>query len=116
MIVIVLRLGPVAGPVQSPGSGFWPGQFFFFKNQNDAVLVKQKTKKNKSQRVCNRVLLGQPAGSVRSHRVFSSPVFSSTRPDSSPGSWVDLSGRAGFQKYDDSGCFLKYFLLGNISK
>jgi hypothetical protein len=31
-------------------------------------------------------LPGQPAGSSESHRVFSSPVFSSTRPNFSPGS------------------------------
>jgi len=96
--------------IGSPGRS---GQFFFL-NQNDVVLVKQK--KNKSQRVCNRILPGQAAGSVRSHRVFSSPVFSSTRPGFSLGSWVDPSGLAEFQNYDDSDCFLKYILLENISK
>ena len=43
----------MAGPVQSSGSGFWPGlrvwpgrpgQFFIKKNQNDVVLVKKKQK------------------------------------------------------------------------
>jgi hypothetical protein len=92
------------GPVQGSGSGFWPGlrvwpgrpgQFFKKKNQNDVVLVK----KNKSQRVCHRVL----TGSAGSHRVFPSPVFSSTRPGSSPGSAgsrVDPPGRARFQNYE----------------
>jgi hypothetical protein len=82
--IIVLRPGSVAGPVQGLGFEFWPGQpsqFFFKKIQNDVVLVK-----NKSQRVCKRVFLGQPAGSSGSHWGFSSLVFSSTRPGSSPGS------------------------------
>ena len=39
------------------GSSGWPGHNFFKKNQNDAVLVK-KTKINKSQSVCGRVLTG----------------------------------------------------------
>jgi hypothetical protein len=46
------------------------------KNKNEVVLVKQKSTD------CNRVLSGQP---TRSHQVFSSLVFSSTRPGSSPG-------------------------------
>ena len=74
----------MAGPVQGLDFEFWPGQpgqFFLKKIQNDVVLVK-----NKSQRVCKRVFLGQPAGSSGSHWVFSFLVFSSTRPGSSPGS------------------------------
>ena len=62
---ILLRPGLVAGPVQDPGSRFWPGHRVltgspdwpgssFFSNQNDIVLVKKK----KNQRVCNRVLIG----------------------------------------------------------
>jgi hypothetical protein len=47
-----------------------------FKNKNEVILVKQKSTD------CNRVLPGQP---TRSHQVFSSLVFSSTRPGSSPG-------------------------------
>jgi hypothetical protein len=46
------------------------------KIKNEVVLVKQKSTD------CNRVLSGQP---TRSHQVFSSLVFSSTRPGSSPG-------------------------------
>ena len=70
--IIVLRPGSVVGPVQGPGSGSWPGrsgQFFFWKNQNDAVLVNNK--KNKSQRVWGRVsrVPGRPAGSTGSGRV-----------------------------------------------
>ena len=51
MIVIVLRLGPVAGPVQSPGSGFWPGHqvgqvsFFFLKKSKRRRFSKTKNKK-----------------------------------------------------------------------
>jgi len=53
-LIKVLRSGPVAGPVQGPGSGFWPGhrvwpgrpgQFLKKKNQNDVVLVKKTKKK-----------------------------------------------------------------------
>jgi hypothetical protein len=48
------------GPVQGPGSGFWPGHrvdrvnFYFKKIQNDIVLVKKKT----SQRVATGFLTG----------------------------------------------------------
>ena len=48
---IVFKLGPVAGPVQDPGSGFWPGHRvgpvnpYLKKIQNNIVLVK-KTKVN----------------------------------------------------------------------
>ena len=85
---IVLRPGPMAGPVRGPGFGFWRdhrvgrvNSLFLKKNQNDVILVK---KENKSQQVCNRV-----------SRVFPSPVFSSTRPGSSPRS----TRRAEFQNY-----------------
>jgi len=99
VLIIVLR----PDPVQDPGSRFWSGHrvgrvSFFFLNQNDVILIK-KTKKNKSQRVCNQVLTGssgQLARSARSHRVFPSSIFSSTRPSSSPGSagsWIDPPGR-----------------------
>jgi hypothetical protein len=98
--------------VRVPGSKFWPGHrvlvesVLVFLNQNDVILVKKK-KKNKSQQVCNRVLTGscwvnRVARSAGSHRVFPSPVFSSTRPGSSlgsAGSRVGPPGRAGFQNY-----------------
>ena len=74
------------GPVQGSGSGFWlglPGQIFFLKN--NVVLVK-KQKSTGCNQVFDRVLPGQPVGSAGSHRVFPSPIFSSTRPGSSPGS------------------------------
>jgi hypothetical protein len=87
--------------VEGPSSEFWPGHRVLtrsfgsiFFNQNDAVLVK----KNKSQQVATEFFTGsyrvnRVAGS---HRVFSSPVFSSTRSCSSPRlakSWVDLPSR-----------------------
>ena len=58
--------------------GFWPDHRvvqmnFFLKNQNNIILIKKKT---------NEL---QP-GLAGSHRVFSFPVFSSTRSGSSPGS------------------------------
>jgi len=77
------RPGPRPGFRVLAGSPGLTGSILFKKNQNDVVLVK----KNKSQRVCHRVLTGspgRPAGSAGSHRVFPSPVFSSTRPVSGP--------------------------------
>jgi hypothetical protein len=56
------------------------------KNQNDVVLVKEKTKKNKSQRVCYRVLPGQPG-----HTGFFLPLFFHQ-----PGP-VPAPGRPGFK-------------------
>jgi hypothetical protein len=64
----------VAGPVQGPGSGFWPGhrvwpgrpgQFFFLKKKSKRCRFSKK--KNKSQRVCHRVLTGscRVTGSTR---------------------------------------------------
>jgi hypothetical protein len=53
------------------------------------------------------VLLGQPAGSSGSRRVFPSPIFSSTRPGFSPGSaesWVDPPG---FKTMSKPNCFYK---------
>ena len=71
---IVLRPGPMVGPVQGPGSGFWPSrpsQFFFLKkNQNDVVLVK-KTK--------NIKVNGFEAGSCRVSQVPGRPGQFPTR-------------------------------------
>jgi hypothetical protein len=60
-LTIVLR----PSPVQGPGSGFWLGHrvgrvnsFFKKKSKRRRFSKKNKTKKNKSQRVCNRVLPG----------------------------------------------------------
>jgi hypothetical protein len=82
--VIVFKPGLMADPVQGLGSGFWLGhrepESIFFLNQNDVVLFK-KQKSTGCNQVFDRVLPGQPAGS---HRVFHSPIFSSTWPGSSP--------------------------------
>ena len=49
--IIVLRPSLVVGPVQGPGSGFWPSHqvgrvsSFFVLNLNNIVLVKKKIKK-----------------------------------------------------------------------
>ena len=61
-----------------------PDQFFFL-NQNNVVLVKNK---NKNQQVATGFLTG-------SRRIFPSPIFSSTRPGSSP----ESTRRAEFQNY-----------------
>jgi hypothetical protein len=65
--------------IGSPGC---PSQLFF-KSKRRCF-----SKKNKSQRVAIRFLTGscQVTGSTGSHRVFSFPIFSSTRPGFSPGS------------------------------
>jgi hypothetical protein len=83
---IVFRPGLMAGPVQ--GSGFDRVKFFFFKKSKRCRFSK---KKNKNQRVATEFLTGSchvnwVAGSTGSHRVFSYPIFSSTRPGSSLGS------------------------------
>ena len=94
----------------SPGSGFWLGHrvgrvnsFFKKKNQNDVVLVKKnKTKKKQKSTGLQPGLAGltgspgQLAGSARSHRVFSSLVFSSTSPVPTPGRpGLETTRRAG---------------------
>jgi len=89
--IVLLRPVQVAGSVRDPGSRFWPGHWVdrvssFFLNQNGVVLVKKKQKSAGLQLGLDWVLPGQPAGSAGSHHVFSSPIFSSTWPDSSPGS------------------------------
>jgi len=89
-LTIVLR----PGPVQGPGSGFWPGHqvgrvnSFYFLNQNNVVLVKKK-----SQRVYNRVLLGHT-------RFFLPLFFLQPGPVPTPGrSGPGSTPRAGFQNY-----------------
>ena len=92
------RSGPRAGFRVLTRSSGRPGQFFF--NQNDVILVKKK-----SQRVATRFLTRScrvTGSTCRINRVFSFPIFSSTRPGSSLGSaWfrIDPPGRAGFQNY-----------------
>ena len=65
----------VAGPVQGSGFGFWPGHriarvnsFFKKKNQNDIVLVK-----NKTQRVATEFLTGLARSP--GHTGFFLPIF-----------------------------------------
>ena len=59
--IIVFRPGSVADPVQNSGFRIWQGHHvtrvncFFFKNQNDVVLLKKQTKINGSCRV-NQVI------------------------------------------------------------
>jgi hypothetical protein len=84
-------------PVQGSGSGFWPGHRvvrvnLYFKKKSKRRRFSKKKKKSTG---CNRVLPGR--------RVMTFFIFSSTRPDSSPGSggsWIDPPNRAGFQNYD----------------
>jgi hypothetical protein len=84
-LIIVFR----PGLVQGPGSGFWSGHRiarvnFFFKSKRR--YFSKKTKVNELQPGFWPDLAGssgQPAGS---HRVFPFPIFSSSRPGSSPGS------------------------------
>jgi hypothetical protein len=79
VIIIVFR----PDPVQGPGSGFWPGrpdQFFYLKKSKWRRFSKKK-KSTGCNQVFDRVLPSQPA---KSHQVFLSPVFSSTRPGFNP--------------------------------
>jgi len=91
------------GPVQGPGSGFWPGrpgQFLFLKNSKRRHFSK-KTKVNELQPgflpgfAGSTGSLGQPGH----HQVMAYAIFSSTRPGSSPGptSRADPPGQTGFQ-------------------
>jgi hypothetical protein len=100
---IVFKLGPVQGP----GSGFWPGHRvgriipYLKKIQNGVVLVKKKQKKTKINGLQPSFWPGV-SGSAGSHRIMTFHIFSSTRPGfshGSAGSQVDPSGRAGFQNY-----------------
>jgi hypothetical protein len=85
---------------ESPGR---PSQFFLKKkNQNDAILVKNKNV-NRLQSGFWPGLIGSTRQTTRSHRVFSSPIFSSTRSgfsSGSAGSQVDPPGWAEFQNYN----------------
>jgi hypothetical protein len=84
-------------PVQGLDFRFWPGRpgQKNFKSKRHRYSKKNKTKVNGLQSgfAGSTGSLGQP---VRSHRVFSSPVFFSIRPGSSPGFLVNPSGQAGF--------------------
>ena len=104
---IVLRPNPVVDPVQGTGFEFWPGyrvltespgQFNFFKkNQNDFILIKKNNKKKSTGlRPGLDWSPGQPAELAGSHRVFYSFIFSSTRPGFGPRS-VGSSDGPGFK-------------------
>jgi hypothetical protein len=117
--VIVFKPGPVAGPVQGSCSRFWSGHPvarvnpYFLKNQNDVILVK----KNKSQRVATGFLTGF-CRVTGSHWVMTFPIFSATRPGSSPRSArsrVDLPGRAEFQN-DGQSTMILYIQLNGVRK
>jgi hypothetical protein len=97
---IVFRLDPVQGP----SLGFWPGHqvarvnSFFFLNQNDVVLVKNKTKVNGSQ---PGFWLGQLGRRVNPPS-FSFPYFffnPAWFQHRAAGFRVDPPGWAGFQNY-----------------
>jgi hypothetical protein len=96
ILVIVFK----PDPVQGSGSGFWPGHRITRVNRYFKTKSKRRrfSKKKRNQRVATEFC--RVAGS---HRVMTFPIFSSTRPGSSPGSggsWIDLPNRAGFQNYD----------------
>jgi hypothetical protein len=83
--IIVFKPGPVQVPGFDQVTGS-PGSIpILKKNQNDVVLVKKKQKSTGYNRVFDWVLPGQPAGSARSHRVMTFPIFSSTSPVPVPG-------------------------------
>jgi len=67
-------------PGPRPGSPGRPGQFFFFKSKRCRFSKKIKQKSTGRNRVFDWV--NWVVGST--HRVFPSPIFSSTQPDSSP--------------------------------
>jgi len=99
-IYIVLK----PGPVQDLGFRFWPGHHVgrvssvFFKSK--WRRFSKKTKKNKSQRVCNRVFPGQSGRRVTPGvfflRFFFNPAWFQSRITRS---WVDQSDRTEFQNY-----------------
>ena len=97
------QLGPRPGfRVLTGSSGRSSQLYFFWKNQNDVVLVKKKSTGLRPGLVGSTESPDQPDGSAGSHRVFPSFIFSSTRPGSSLGlarSRVDPQGRARFQNY-----------------
>jgi hypothetical protein len=89
------RPGPRLGfrvLARSPGLTGSAGSILLKKNQNDVVLVKKKQKKTKANGFVTGSWpglarsAGSPGRPAGSHRVFPSPVFSSTRPGSGPGS------------------------------
>jgi len=85
--IIVLRPSSVAGPVQGPGSGFWAGHqvgrvnSFFYKKIKTASF----SKKNKSQRVCNRSCWVNPLGHPGHAGFFLLPFFLQPAPVPAPG-------------------------------
>jgi hypothetical protein len=98
VLPIVFRLDPV----QDSGFGFWlghPGQKKFKSKR--CYFSKKKNKQTKVNELQSSFWHGF-AGSIGSHQVFPSTIFSSTWPGSnlkSTKSQIDLLGRAGFQNY-----------------
>jgi len=90
--LIVLRFGPGSGFQVLTGSpGFGRVSSCFFKSKRRHF----SKKKNKSQQVCNRVLLGQPGRQVSWATLgFSFPCFFFNQARFQP-----RVGRAGFQNY-----------------
>jgi len=113
---IAPRIDFKPGPVQDSGFRFWPGQSgqsLFKKNSKRRCFNKKKTKINELQ-PSFAGSPGQTTGSAESHRVITFPIFSSTRPGSSPGpagSRIDPPGRTGFQNYHPQGKLQKFLGL-----
>jgi hypothetical protein len=112
---IVLRPGPVAGPVQGPGSRFWsghrvltgspdrPGQLFFFKSKRRRFS--KKTKKIKVNGFATGFWSGF-TGLARSHRIFFSLVFFQSGP-------VPAPDRSGPRSTYRTGSSFKTMLVGS---
>jgi len=108
IIVIVFKPGLMAGPVQGPGSGFWPGYQVarvnsFFLKKSKWCHFSKKTNVNKLQSGFWPSLIGSTRQTTGSHRVFPFFIFSSTRSgfsSESVGSQVDPPGWAEFQNYN----------------
>jgi hypothetical protein len=86
------RPGPRPGFQVLTGSPGRPGQFFFFLNQNDVVLVKKQKSMGLQPDLVGST--GPPGQSAGSHQIFSSPVFFFN-----PARFQPRVGRAGFQNY-----------------
>jgi hypothetical protein len=83
LVSIVFRLDPAASIVQNSGFVRVVWVNFFKKNQNDIVFSKKTKTKVNGLQLGFWQSPGQSIELAKSHRVFSSPVFSSTRSGSS---------------------------------
>ena len=79
LLSIVFRLGPV----QSSGFRFWSGHRVVWVNLKNKLKGRRFSKKNKSQWIITGFLT---ESTCRVTLGFSFPCYSSTRPNSSPGS------------------------------